>query len=306
MNIFSTRILCLAILVACAFAPAAQAKKLTVFVSILPQKYFVEQIAKDLADVTVMVQPGASPATYEPKPGQMTALSKAALYFAIGVPFEDSWLARISSANPGLTVIHTDRDIEKIPMAHHDHSIEEHHNQEAEGRDEHEGNHHDDQGLDPHIWLSPELVKIQAEVIFTALKTIDPSHQSVYETNYNDFSRRLEILDKDLHDLFKNRKGFRFMVFHPSWGYFAKNYDLVQVPIEIEGKNPKPAQLKELIKDARKSNISVIFVQPQFSTRNAKLIAREINGRVIFADPLSPDWMTNMKDVAQKFMEAAK
>ncbi|MCP3871586.1 MAG: zinc ABC transporter solute-binding protein [Desulfobacteraceae bacterium] len=271
-------------------------EKFPVFVSIVPQKYFVQQIGKDRVDVQVMVQPGASPAIYEPRPSQMAALTKAKLYFSIGVPFENTWLKKIVKANPKMEVIHTDYGIKKIPIAAH-----YHHDEKDEG---HEGI--DGQSLDPHVWLSPKLVRVQIETILNALQKADPSHQAVYEANFKAFMARIADLDNELHSIFREKKQLRFMVFHPSWGYFAKSYGLRQVPIEIEGKNPKPAQLKELIKHARKNKINVIFVQPQFSTKSARLIAREIKGQIVFADPLAANWMANMQQVAQTFKEALK
>jgi zinc transport system substrate-binding protein len=297
------------------------AGKLAVFVSILPQQYFVQQIGKDLVEIQVMVQPGASPATYEPKPQQMADLSKANIYFAIGVPFENAWLGKIADSNPNMRVIHTGRDIEKLSMKahhHHDDQAEEHHegehheaNQghekgEHQGEAAHEEDHHEHAGLDPHIWLSPPLVKIQALNILAALKEADPAHRSVYETNFKEFTARIEELDTELKNTFAGKKGLQFMVFHPAWGYFAQAYGLKQVPIEIEGKDPKPAQLKELIQHARKNGIKVVFVQPQFSTKSAELIAREIGGQVAFANPLAEDWMANLRQVANKFQAAIK
>jgi zinc transport system substrate-binding protein len=285
--------------------------RVPVFVSIVPQKYFVQQIGKDLVDVQVMVQPGASPATYEPKPRQMAALAKAKVYFAIGVPFEGVWLMKIAAANPKMKVAHTDHGIEKIPMAAHYHHDEEgeHHKElehHKEGEDAHEDHRHEDGGLDPHIWLSPPLVKVQARTILSALQEIDPSHRTVYETNYNQFVARIDRLDDELKTTFAGEHRPQFIVFHPAWGYFADAYGLEQVPIEIEGKNPKPAQLKELIEHAKEKGIKVIFVQPQFSTRSAKLVAKEIGGQVAFADPLAADWMANLRQVADRFKAALK
>ncbi len=265
--------------------------KLPVFVSIVPQKSFVQQIGGDLVDVQVMVKPGASPATYEPKPSQMAALSKSRLYFSIGVPFEEVWLQKIAAANPAMKVIHTDEGIRKLAM-------DAHHNEE-------EGNH-DQGGLDPHIWLSPTLVKIQAATILRALVMADPNHVQVFETNCNRFISKINKLDSKLKETFKNRSGLKFLVFHPSWGYLAHDYNLKQLAIEIEGKDPKPAQLGKLIEHAREEDIKVIFVQPQFSSKSAKLIAGEINGQVVFADPLAEEWMTNLYDVAEKFRKALK
>ena len=312
--------LCIAffLIVAAAANAAVAAEKVSVFVSIAPQKTFVQQIGKDLVDVGVMVQPGASPATYEPKPKQMVQLSKAKVYFAIGVPFENFWLEKIAAANPKMKIVHTDEGIEKLPMAAHHHDKEaghykegsEHHpeGEQGHGKEEHahEGDGHDHGGLDPHIWLSPPLVKKQADTILAALTEIDPDHRSAYEANHRQFVQEIDRLDADLKKTFEGKQGLRFMVFHPSWGYFARAYGLEQVPIEIEGKDPKPAQLKELIEQARESGIKVVFVQPQFSVKSAKIVAGEIGGRVAFADPLAEDWEANLRKVAEVFKEALK
>jgi len=280
------------------------ADRITVFVSIKPQRYFVQQIGKDRVDVRVMVPPGASPATYEPRPKQMADLSAARVYFAIGVAFENAWLEKISAVNPGMKVVHTDDGIKKIPMATHFHP-------DQASRDYRKENHSDadgrsGRGLDPHIWLSPPLVKIQARSILSALQDIDPGHQDRYAANYHQFIARIDELDADLKKTFAGKQHRQFMVFHPAWGYFARAYGLQQVPIEIEGKSAKPARLKALIEHAREKGIKVIFVQPQFSSKSAELVAREIGGQVVFADPLAEDWLANLTAVADRFKAALK
>jgi len=280
------------------------ANPLPVFVSILPQQYMVEEIGKDKVAVRVMVRPGASPATYEPKPAQMAALSRTRLYFSIGVPFETFWLDKIAASNPEMKMIHTDQGIRKIPMA-----TPHHHGEEDPGEKEEGETKHGHRGLDPHIWTSPGLVRLQAQTILAALIAQDPENESFYTRNHADFTDKLTALDRDLKALFKGKnktRHTRFMVFHPSWGYFARDYGLDMIAIEIEGKSPKPAQLKELIQHARENDIKVLFVQPQFSAKSAELIAREIQGRVVTADPLALDWMENMKTIAAKFKEVLK
>ncbi|MEJ2641519.1 MAG: zinc ABC transporter substrate-binding protein [Desulfosarcinaceae bacterium] len=284
--------------------------KLALFVSVAPQKYFVQQIGKDLVQVHVMVQPGANPATYEPKPRQMADLSKAKAYFAIGVPFEAIWLKKIAAANPEMKVIHTEQGIKRVPMATHHHN-EEHDAHAAkttriEAGPSHHADEHGHGGLDPHIWLSPPLVKIQARTILTALQTLDPLHEGEYQANYHEFTAEIDELDHQLKQTLAGRQGLRFIVFHPAWGYFAHAYGLEQVPIEIEGKDPKPAQLEELIKEARKADIKVVFVQPQFSAKSARLVAKAIDGQVVFADPLAGDWAVNLRLVADKFKSALR
>ena len=271
-------------------------KKLAVFVSITPQKYFVQQIGKERVDVQVMVQPGASPATYEPKPRQMAAISKTPIYFAMGVPFEKNWLKKIAAGNRNMRVVHTDHGIQKIPMPAHHHEVEHHRDKDHQNRGE----------LDPHIWLSPPLVMTQARTIRDALREIDPAHRSVYDTNYKAFVSTLVALDAELRNTFADQQGLQFMVLHPSWGYFAYAYGLKQVPVEIEGKDPKPAQLKELIEHAKKNQIRIIFIQPQFSSKSAKLVAKEIGGQMVVADPLAQNWSDNLREVAKKLKAALK
>jgi len=273
--------------------------KVAVFVSLVPQKYFVQQIGRDLVDIQVMIPAGADLHTYEPKPRQMAAIARAQLYFAIGIEFEKARLKNLSRVNPRLKVVKTDQGIQKITMAASSHPKENgnHHAQIQPGKQK---DSHVSTRLDPHIWLSPPLVENQARTIRTALQEIDPVHHATYEANYQAFAAEIAELDAELKNILSAKPGFQFMVFHPAWGYFAHTYGLQQLPVEIEGKNPKPAQLKELIEHARENGIKVIFAQPQFSARSAELIAREIGGQVVFADPLAEDWADNLRKVARQ------
>jgi zinc transport system substrate-binding protein len=280
-------------------SPANAGGQIGVFVSILPQKYFVEKVGGDQVDVSVMVAPGSSPAVYEPKPRQMAELTRAKIYFAIGVPFERVWLEKIADTNPGMRVVRTDAGIEKVPMrAHHVH------NENVTEQPRSQSAVHDHQRLDPHIWLSPPLVKRQAMKILEALMQVDPAHRTGYERRYQEFVRELDELHARLISFFDRKQNLEFMVFHPSWGYFAQSYGLRQIAIEIEGKAPKPAQLREIIQYARQHHIQAIFVQPQFSKKSAALIAREINARLVAVDPLAENWNQNLVRVALELKSA--
>lgn len=286
-------IVCLAVL--CGHVTYALATTpIPVFVSIAPQAYFVQQIGKGLVEVHVMVEPGANPHTYEPKPQQLTALSRARLYFSVGIEFEKAKLEKMRSINPNLRVVETDHGILKLPMTAHGHHSEHHPSTKTDDHD----------SRDPHIWLSPPLVMLQARMILIALQAEDPDHRTIYETNYRNFILDIVDLDADLRAMFSGLQGASFMAFHPSWGTFAHTYGLQQVPIEVEGKQPKPAQLQELIAYAQRSHIKVVFVQPQFSTKSAEQIARAIDGRVVAVDPLAEDWAANLRRVAEEFRHA--
>jgi len=277
--------------------PALAGEPLKVTVSILPQKYFVEKIGGDQVDVAVMVLPGASPATYEPRPRQMANLTESRAYFAVGAPFETHWLGKFASFNPGMEIVLTQAGIAKLPMTSHRH-------EEGKGG---RGSSGHGEGLDPHIWLSPPLVMLQARNILVGLLKIAPRHRDLFEINYLKFIKELADLDIRIMNRFKeSAHGNRFMVYHPAWGYFARAYGLEQIPVETEGKEPSPRELQHLIQLARKDGIHVVFVQPQFSEKSADTIARAINGKVMAADPLADNWAENLEKVAAAFAQVLK
>ena len=291
------------------------ADKLNVTVSILPQKYFVEQIAKDKIDINVMVKPGFSPATYEPQTSQMKILSGSQVYFSIGVPFETVWLEKFENSNKSMKVIDTSKGISKLEMAEHEHHEESGHEEDHEN-EKHEDNHeekhdedHDSEhnaGLDPHIWLDPLLVKIQAKNIYDTLVQLDTKNAAFYEKNYLEFLNNLDKLDKEIASTLKSVSEGAFMVFHPSWGYFAKRYNLEQIVVEKEGKEPKPKEIVELIEESKKHNIKVVFVSPQFSQKAAKTIARSIKGKVVTIDHLDYDYPRGMINTAKAINNSYK
>lgn len=249
---------------------------LNVTVSILPQRYFVERVGGDHAAVNVMVLPGESPATYEPSPDQLRALSDADIYFSIGVPFENAWLDRIRSANDEMVVVDTTQGIDRI---------------EGGGNP------------DPHIWLSPSLVRIQAATIAEALTAADPAHAETYETNLEAFLDDIDELDAEIRQTLTGVDERRFMVFHPSWRYFARDYGLEMIAIEVGGQEPSAAELGRLITRAKEEGIDVIFAQPEFSTEAAETIAAEIGGEVLLISPLAEEWLDNLRRVGRTFAE---
>ncbi len=289
----------------CASADNADVQEgpLSVTVSIVPQAYFAERIGGELVDVNVMVEPGASPATYEPKPEQLAALSESAAYFSIGVPFENVWLERIADANPEMRVVDTAADVERLPMSDHTHHDEEG-LEEEHADEEHEEEEHAEGALDPHIWLSPELVKAQAQVIHDTLVDLDPAHEADYAANLEDFFADIDALQADIRQTLDGVESRAFMVFHPAWGYFADEFGLIQIPIEVGGQEPSAQELAALIDEANEENIKVVFAQPEFSTEDAETITQEIGGEVLLISPLAPDWLANLRDVAQTFADA--
>ncbi len=250
-------------------------------VSILPEQTFVKAIGGDKVDVSLMVQPGNSPHTYEPKPSQMIEVAKADLYFSIDVEFEHVWLPKFQNLNTKMKVVDLADNITKMHMV------------QAHGKQHHDDHGHE--GEDPHIWTSPVNVKIIAENIYHALIAVDAANTNYYQENLNTFFLKIEKTDAQIKQILSPLKEHRrFMVFHPSWGYFAKAYDLEQVAVEVEGKEPKPKELIHLMKEAKEEKVKAIFTQPEFSDTVAKIIAKELQIPVVKVSPLAPNWSENL------------
>ena len=259
---------------------------INVSVSILPEQTFVKAIGGDKVNISVMVLPGNSPHTYEPKPSQMKDIAKATLYFAIGVEFENVWLDKFKNLNQNMQVIDLTVGVTKLSMASHDQHHEDEHRKETKS-------------TDPHIWTSPDNVMIIAKNIYNALSKSDPANEDYYKQNYDKFIAVITETDSQIRSILSHKpEGTKFMVFHPSWGYFAKAYNLEQLAVEIEGKSPKPKELINLIKEARKEKISAIFTQPEFSDSIANVMANELNIKVVKVSPLSPKWSENLINIA--------
>ena len=253
-----------------------QAGPTTVFVSIAPQKYFVERIGGDEVQVEVMVNPGESPATFNPNPKKMSQLANAKLYFSIGVPFEKVWISRIKNIQPKLKVVPLNKKIYIAPSSHPQH----------------------DEG-DPHIWLSPPLVKIMAAEIEASLSRQHPEKSDFFKINYQTLIKEIDKLDQEIQQVFAKGKNRTFMVFHPAWTHFAKAYGLEQISIENQGKEPGPRALQRIINKGKKLNIKVIFVQKQFGLSVAKKIAKMIGATVKEMDPLTENYMDSMRNTAK-------
>jgi len=252
---------------------------LNIAVSIGPQKEIVQKIGKEKVGVVLMVNSGASPHSYEPKANQMIALSKAKLYFSVGVEFEHVWLGRFKAQNKNLLIIDSTKGIVKIPM------IETH---------QHKGN-----SLDPHVWTSPKNMKLMAKNIYENMAKNDTKNYEFYKANYLNFLKEIDMTDKKIRlILSKIPKNSSFLVFHPSWGYFAKEYGLNQVSIEVEGKSIAPKALVSIIEQSKKAKVRVIIVQPEFSDKMAQSVAKALNVKIYKISTMSQNWGLNLVNFA--------
>lgn len=252
-------------------AVSVEQSAIKVFVSIEPLRYLAEKVGGDYVDVEVMIAPGENPATFSPTPRKMARLTTSRLFFYVGVPSEKAWLPRVSENYPATRLVDVRTGISLRKQAPH-----------GEAHD-----HAHEEDLDPHIWNDPIMSIRIAANMRDALSKLDPTHRDIYEENFRRLANKLHALDRKIAAMLKDLPSRRFMVFHPSWGYFADRYGLQQIAIEKSGKSPGIRHLGELIRQARTANIKTIIVQPQFSRRDAEAIAREIGGNVAAVDPLA-------------------
>lgn len=254
--------------------------KIGVVVTVPPQAEFVNKVGGDKVEVMLMVPPGADPHTYEPLPKQLKQVSNARIYYEVGsgMEFELVWLDKIQSINPQLVMVNSSQGIQFIPNT-------------AEN----------EPGNDPHVWVSPKNAQIMVQNIYNSLVQTDPANQDYYAKNRDQYLQELDELDKNITESLKGKENTKILVYHPAWGYFSRDYHLQQIAIESGGKEPTPQEMASLIDLAKKENIRVIFVEPQYSPKNAEVIAQQIGGQVVVVDDLAQNYLENMKKVAEAF-----
>ncbi|MCU4163162.1 metal ABC transporter solute-binding protein, Zn/Mn family [Carboxylicivirga caseinilyticus] len=272
-------IISISVLIACNQNKTKNSKP-TVSVSIGPQKYFVEQLTDTLLNVNVMVPPGASHATYSPTPSQLVKLSQSEAYFLMGhLSFETTWEDKLETANNKLKWYNLSKNITPI-----------------EG--DHDHHHHDDElcshGVDPHTWTSPKEVKQIINNLKEALLELHPEFKETIEKNHQTFMAKIDELDARLLKLQSINPDLSFMIFHPAYTYLAQSYGFEQITIEFEGKTPTPARMQKTIQDAKKKNITTIYIQEEFDKTNAETIANSINSKTVQVNPLSENWLEEM------------
>jgi zinc transport system substrate-binding protein len=283
-------------LAACRSAPgsapgAPGGPRLRVAVSVPPQAYFVERIGGDRVAVEVMIPPGFSHVDYPLTPRQMEALSTTDIYIKVGHPsfdYERRYIDPFLERAPRVRIVDMSQGMRLI--AGHGEETPDHQD-------------HDHGDGDPHVWVAPETVAVAAGNIAQALEAADPAGAPLYRANLHSFLEEIDRLDQEIRAELAAAPVRKFIVYHPGWGYFARQYGLEQIAIEAEGKEPGAAQMIELIDRARREGVRLVFIEGGFPRRSAQVIADAIDGEVVLADPQRKDWPENLRQVAAAFRE---
>ncbi|HDS03400.1 MAG TPA: cation ABC transporter substrate-binding protein [Firmicutes bacterium] len=285
-----TAIAVLLLITACSGQKDLQKQKPVIFVSIPSQAYFLEKLAGERFQIEIMVRAGESPATYEPRPRQVQKLSEARFFFTVGVPFEEAWVPRLKSRFPSLSVVDTTAGIRKR-------AVETAHDIFPKDKKHEEGHGH---GLkDPHVWLSPRLAKQMVKNIAEALIQDDPEKASSYKERRDTLLYELTLLQKEIRVILDEGEPQPFAVFHPSWGYFCDEFGLVQIPIEIAGREPAPREMTSLVALLRSKGVKSVIIQKEFSAHAAKAIAKALEADVILLEPLGRDYPELLREAAR-------
>lgn len=254
----------------------------TISVTIEPQRYFAEKIAGDLFQIYCVTPAGQSPETYDPTPQQMVQISQSQAYFRIGeIGFEQAWMKNLQSQNPDMAVFDLSEGMELIKT-------------EEEAHEEGEAHHHHHGSVDPHIWTSISGARVIAQNTYQALVKLDPENQEAYQAGYQRLLEEIDSTEAEMKPLLQPLAGTAFIIYHPTLTYFAREFGLQQLCIELDGKEPSPAQLKQLLETATQSGAKVVFVQQEFDQKNAELIAKETGCRLVTINPLSYNWHDEM------------
>lgn len=274
-----------AIIFFCSFGCFSYAEEISrhVLVSVVPHKFFVEKIAGDTVSVGLIVPAGASPHTFEPTPKQIIAASKADIWFCIGEGFEKRAIAALKSYRPMLDIVDLREGLSMIAT------------------DPQSGCCCHANSQDLHIWLSPRLAQIQVAKIAEALTRRYPENRQKYEEKLQLFLVELDALDKEITKILSSKQSRTILVSHPAYAYFCRDYHLSQMSVEFEGKDPTPQQLNRILIYARQAHINKVYVQAQYSSKGARLIAQEIGAEVIMLDPYSENYLDSMLEIARQF-----
>lgn len=248
-----------------------------VTVTIQPQKYFAEKIAGDRFDINCIVPPGSNPEAYDPSPSHLVHLGKSIAYFKIGhIGFELAWMDKLEQNNPNMKIFDTSEGI-NILSGTHEHS-------------EGENSHHHHFDADPHTWSSPKNARIIAENMYKAFVSIDPDGEKVFRKNYEELLDEINQVDSIMTQRLAPVSDTMFAIYHPSLSYLAKDYNLHQLSLEYNGKEPSAFYLKKAIDIAKKNGVKVIFIQQEFDAKQAQTFAAEIGAQVVSINPLSYNW----------------
>jgi len=248
---------------------SASEKKLQVVTTFYPMYEFTKNIVKNKAHVDLLIPYNIEPHDWEPTPKDIGNIQSADV-LVYNSPSMETWISSIKKS--------LDKSQPLFVEASEGITLME--GTEGEEEDHDEGEHHDEDEhmLDPHVWLSPVLAQKEVQTITTALIKQDPKNKTYYEKNSQEYIQQLKELDEIYRKTLNDAHYKEIITQHAAFGYLAKEYGLIQVPIAglSPSEEPSPAKLGELKKFAKQHHIDVIFFEETTSPKIAQTLAREL------------------------------
>ncbi len=268
---------------------AGKGERVVVLVPVAPVGGLVERIGGDQVLVKTLVPAGKEPETFSPTPADLLPISDARFFFRVGLPPEEVLVGRLKTISPTMEVV----DLrEGLPIVSESGEGSHHHHDHGE-------DHHDDEGIDPHLWMSPANLIRMGRIVTDQLVSLFPEQKEVFETNFEDFRREAEALQKEVSESLSTLTNRTIYVFHPAYGYYCQEFHLRQFAIEAGGKSPKTKDLVELIRRIREEKAPVIFVQPEFSRTAVDKISETTGARILTHSPLSSDPLQSIRELTE-------
>ena len=198
---------------------------------------------------------------YQLMTDDMKTLEKADAFVINGAGMED-FMDKVTEQQKKLKVIDASRGIELI--------------------------HDDEEGDNPHVWLSVTDAITQVRNIADQLKEADPAHAASYEKNAVAYIEKLTSLKSEMHAALDNVPHKDIVTFHEAFPYFAKEFNLniIGVVEREPGTEPTPTELQETIEQVNALPSKVLFTEPQYSPAAAETIARETGAKIYTLDPV--------------------
>lgn len=243
-------------------------QKPLILVSIAPYRTLVQQIAGPEFDVQTIVPSAANPHSFEPLLSQVTQMGRAEIWFLIGEPFEAKIAPILQARNPQFVVTDLREGLPPSCL------------------------------VDRHIWLSPNLAKLQAETIERSLGQKYPEKKNLFLKNRLVLCEQLTALDKEIRSILKETPNRTLLVSHPAFGYFCEEFNLQQLSVEYEGKDPRPKHLDAILKRAIEESAQIALALPQYNNKGAQLIAEKLHKPVRYIDPYSEGYFEMMRKLA--------
>src|SRR4030066_411367 len=232
-------------------------KKLTVITTLFPLYDFAKNIGGQKVDVTLLLPPG-----------DILKIHEADIFVYTG-RFMEPWVEDIlkSTTNQGPLVIDASSAIKLTE-------------QSAKNEQKHE------QGkVDPHIWLDFSNAKRMVINILDGFLNKDPSHKDFYLKNAEEYTKKLDELDKRFRDsLASCKKDIIIHGGHFAFGYLARRYHLTYISAYkgfSPDAEPTPGNLIALIKKLEEHDMPYVFYEELLTPKVAEVIARETGARLL-------------------------